>query len=239
MNYIKISSVKRTSGTISNFIADFSNSPLQPGRYGLISSVFGNSFFNVNNLNNKIVFKENGVQLTAFLSTGFYNSTNFPINVKSALETASFVGGASLTYAVSINTISNKMIITPSSGTIQMLMGTNFTNSANFLTGFTIDTTAQSSLTGDSPINLSESYCYNIRLEAHGVKNLLQDNNNNFYSFSVPILSNSLDIFNYEPNNFQCVELENRVSQLRVTILNEDNDILDLFNDFYFILLRL
>ena len=144
--YIKISSVKRKSGTISNFIADFSNSPIEPGRYALTSAVFGNTFFNINDYNNKIYFKEGTTSLIAYLTTGFYNSTNFPVNVKSALEVASLAGGSSLTYTVTINSTTNKLVITASSGTIQMLMGTNYLNSANYLTGFTQDTTSQSSI---------------------------------------------------------------------------------------------
>lgn len=237
--YIKISSVKRTNGSIGNFIANFSNNPIEPGKYALVSGCFGNTFFNVNDYNNRIYFKEGSTSLIAYLTNGFYNSTNFPVNVKSALETASLAGGAGLTYAVTINTVTNKLGITPSSSTIQMLMGTNTLNSAKYLTGFTVDTTSQSFLIADSPINLTNSYSYNLRLDAHGVKNLLQDNNNNFYSFSVPILSNSLDVFAYEPNFPPCVEFENRVSQLRVSILNEDGDPVELLNDYYFILARL
>jgi hypothetical protein len=236
--YYKISSVKRTSGTIGNFVCNFSNTPIEPGTYALVSGVFGNSFFNVNDYNNKIYFKEGSTNLTATLTNGFYNSTNFPANVKSALETISTSSGASLTYTVTVNSTTNKLVITPSSGNIQILMGTNTLNSAKYLTGFTVDTSSLSSLTGDSPINLTDSYSYNIRIDAHGVKNLLYDNNNNFYSFSVPILSNSLDVFTYEPQIAFCIQFENRVNQLRVTILNEDGDQMELLNDYYFILAK-
>lgn len=237
--YIKISSVKRTTGNISNFIANFSNNPIEPGRYALVSAIFGNTFFNVNDYNNNIYFKEGSTFLTGYLTNGFYNSTNFATNVKSALETASLGSGAGLSYAVSINSTTNKLIISPSSGTIQMLMGSNTSNSCKFLTGFTVDTTSQSTLISDSPINLTDSYSYNIRLDCYGVKNLLQDNNNNFYSFSIPILSNSLDVFAYEPNHYFFIEFENRVSQLRVTILNEEGDPLELLSDYYFILAKM
>ena len=235
---IKISSVKRISGDSSNFIANFSNSPLEKGKYYLFSGVFGNSFFNVNNYNNKIYFKEGSTDLTATLTTGFYNSTNILPNIKSALETISLASGAGLTYTCTLNSTTNKITITVSSGTFQMLMGTNTVNSAKYLIGYTNDTTSQTVLTADYPLNLTDGYSYNIRIDGHGVKNNLRDNNNNFYSFSIPILSNSLDVFLYEPVNAPIIEFENRISQLRVSVWNEDGDQIQLLHDYYFILAK-
>ena len=233
---IKISSVKRVHGDSSNFIADFSNSPIEKGQYFLFSSVFGNSFYNINDYNNKIYFKEGSTSLTATLTNGFYNSTNIISNIKSAMETISLALGAGLTYTCSLNSTTNKITILVSSGTFQMLMGSNIINSARYLLGFTTDTTAQSVLTGDVPINLTDSPSYNLRIDAHGIKNNLRDNNNNFYSFSVPILSNSLDVFLYEPVNAPIIEFENRASQLRISVYNEDGDPVVLLHDYYFIL---
>lgn len=236
MESIKISSVKRTSGSISNFIADFANSPIEPGVYNLFSGVFSNSFYNVNEYNNKIYFKENSTNLVAILTNGFYNSSNIIANIKDALETASLLGGSSLTYNLSINSITNKLTIAPSSGTIQILMNSNKTNSARFITGFLEDTQVLSSVTGDSPINLTYTNSYNIVIEAHGVQNYLRDNNNNFYSFSVPVMSDSLSLFFYEPNILPKIKFDNRCSRIRVMCCDDDGNIINIQNDFYFIL---
>ena len=233
---IKISSVKRQSGTIGNFIADFSNSPIEPGEYSLFSGVFSNSFYNINEYNNRIYFKENSTNLIAYLTTGFYNSSNITVNIKDSLENASLLSGSSLTYTVTINSITNKLSISPSSGTIQILMNTNKTNSARFITGFLEDTQSLSTVTGDSPVNLTYTSSYNIRIDGHGVLNYLRDNNNNFYSFSVPVMSDSLSLFFYEPNVLPRIKFENRCSRIRVMACDDDGNIINLQNDFYFIL---
>jgi len=237
--YYKISSVKRTTGTISNFICDFSNAPIQEGTYALINGMFSNTFYNINDFNNKIYFKEGVVSLTATLTNGYYNSSTILSNIKLALEAISVSGGASLTYTVSLSPTTNRLTISVSSGNIQMLMATNTLNSSKFIIGFTTDSSVASSLTGDSSINLTDTYSYNIRLEGHGIQNMLVDNASNFYSFSIPVPANSLDVFLYEPVNCQIVRFDNRISQFRVLIKNEDNDDCVLQNDFYFILARL
>lgn len=238
VQYYKISSVKRTSGSISNFVCDFSNSPIQPGNYALVSGMFSNTFHNVNDFNNKIYFKEGTVSLTATLTNGFYNSSTILANIKASLEAISVSGGASLTYTVSSSSFTNSLTISVSSGNIQYLKSTNKLNSANYLIGFTTDTSATTSLTGDLTINLTDTYSYNVRLEGQGIQNMLVDNASNFYLFSIPIPSNSLNVFLYEPISPPIIQFENRLSQFIVTVKNEDGDDMTFFNDFYFILAK-
>lgn len=236
MESIKISSVKRTSGTISNFIADFSNGPIESGTYSLVSGVFTNSFYNVNNYNNKIYFKENSTELVAILTNGFYNSTNIIANIKDALENASLLNGSSLTYTVTINSITNKMSITVTTGNNVQILINNKQNTSKYLIGFLQDSISSNSVTGDSPINLTVSNSFNIRIDGHGVKNSLRDNSNNFYSFSVPIMADSLQMFFYESNFPPKITFENRINQIRVSIFDEENNPVELQNEYYFIL---
>ena len=76
----------------------------------------------------------------------------------------------------------------------------------------------------------------NVRIEGHGIENYLQDNNSNFYSFTVPITSNSLEFNYYEPQHPQYIKINNPIRDVKVRIFNEDGDLMTLHNEYYFVL---
>lgn len=235
-NYLyKFSSQKRSSGSDSGNCVFTFNPKLEAGLYKLHHALFFNSFFNVNDTNNKIYFQEdNGAILTATLTNGYYNSSNIATNVHDSLTTY-----GTRNYVVTLNTGVNKLTITPNTGTIKFWFGTYTSNSAKNILGFIGDTVSASSLTSDVPINLTDTLSYNIRLEGNGIQNFIQDNSSNFYSFSIPVVGNSLELFHYEPLHNQYVKLSNPLSDIRVRVINEDGDQMTLYNEYYFVLQKI
>ena len=71
--------------------------------------------------------------------------------------------------------------------TVKFWFDTYTENTAKQILGFIGDTVSASSLTSDIPIDLTDTLSLNVRIEGHGIENYLQDNNSNFYSFTVPI----------------------------------------------------
>ena len=120
------------------------------GKYKLVSFVFTNNVYNVNDINNKIYFTENGNNLTATLTNGYYDSTDFVTHLSNVLNNA-----ASGTITVSINSNTNKLTITDTLN-IYFTFGTNTNNSARKLLGFNeSDGTANTTQTSDKPIDLN------------------------------------------------------------------------------------
>ena len=210
------------------------NPKIDAGVYKLHHALFFNSFYNINETNNKIYFSESaGPVLTATLQNGYYDSSTIAANIDTQMQAV-----AVNTYTVTLSTTTNKLTITPNTGTLKFWFGTYTDNSAKNVLGFIGDTASSSSLTSDNPINLTDTLSLNVRLEGHGIQNYLQDNSSNFYSFSIPVSSNSKELVLYEPLHPQFVKLENPLSDIRVRVLNEDGDSMLLYNDFYFVLER-
>jgi len=241
MDYVKISSLKRTSGSPSNFVCQFT-SPLDSGIYKLVSATMSNSYYNINDNNNKIYFSENGgITLTATLTNGFYNSSNIASNIETALDTTSTAVGLNINYGVSLNTITNKLTISVGGGhSFSFKFFSNTVSSADRILGFfNEDTQSLSSLTSTQPINLVDTLSYNISLQGQNVSSNIQDNSNTIYSFSIPINGNSLEIFNYEPFHNLTVNFNNPVYNMRVQVFDEKGNEISLFHDWYMILQKM
>ena len=228
----KFSSQKRSSGSDpGNAIFTF-NPKTDAGVYKLHHALFFNSFYNINETNNRIYFSENdGPVLTATLENGYYDSSTIVTNIHTQME---LVGAHN--YVITLSSTTNKLTFVPNTGTFRFLFGSYTYNSSKNILGFTADTVTSSSLTSDIPINLTHTLSLNVRLEGHGIQNYLQDNSSNFYSFSIPVSSNSKELVLYEPLHPQFIKLENSLSDIRVRVLNEDNDQVTLYNDYYFVL---
>ena len=241
MDYVKISSLKRTSGSPSNFVCQFT-SPLDSGVYKLVSATMSNSYYNINDNNNKIYFSENGgATLTATLTNGFYNSSNIASNIENALDTTSASVGLNFNYTVSLNSITNKLTIGVGGGhTCSFKFASNTNSSADRILGFfNEDTQSLSSLTSTQPINLVDTLSYNISLQGQNVSSNIQDNSNTIYSFAIPINGNSLEIFNYEPIHNLTVNFNNPVYNMRIQVFDEKGSEISLFHDWYMILQKM
>ena len=231
----KFSSQKRSSGDDpANCIYTF-NPKIEAGLYKLHHSLFINSFYNINDTNNKIYFQESGGPvITATLQNGYYNNSTIVTNIHTQMEAV-----GSHNYTITLSSTTNKLTFVPNTGTVKFLFYTYNQNTAKNILGFIGNSDDLSSVTGDLPINLTDTLSYNIRLEGNGIQNYIQDSSSNFYSFSVPILSNSLELFHYEGINNQYVKFENGLSDIRVKILNEDGDSMLIYNDYYFVLQKI
>ena len=241
MEYIKISSLKRSSGTPSNFACQFTK-PLQEGTYKLVSATMSNSYYNINNDNNKIYFNEDGgATLTATLTNGFYSSADIASNIENAMEAVSLSSGLNVNYTVTFNANTNKLTISSGGGhSFAFKFASNTTSSADRVLGFPLtDTSTSSSQTSNTPINLVDTLSYNISLQGQNITSNIQDNSNTIYSFAIPINSNSLGIFNYEPYHNITVNFNNPVYNMKVIVYNEKDNELTLFHDWYMILERI
>jgi hypothetical protein len=228
----KFSSAKRSNGDDpANCVYTF-NPKIENGLYKLHHSVFINSFYNINDTNNKIYFQESGGPLIiATLQNGYYNNSTIVTNIHTQME---LVGNHN--YTITLSPTTNKLTFVPNTGTLKFLFYNYTENSAKHILGFIGNSDDSSSITGDLPINLTDTLSYNIRLECNGIQNFIQDSSSNFYSFSVPILSNSLELTYHEPFNNQYVKFENPISDIRVKILNEESEQMTLYNDYYFVI---
>ncbi len=228
----KFSSQSRSYGADPGDCIFTFNTKIDPGFYKLHHSLFFNSFYNVNNTNNKIYFQENsGSILIATLENGYYNTSNIVSNIHTQLEAI-----GTHNYTVTLSSTTNKLTIVPNTGTVKFWFATYTENSAKDILGFTGDTISASSLTSDIPIDLTDTLSLNVRIEGNGIENFLQDNNANFYSFTVPIISNSLELNYYEPTHPQYIKINNPIRDIRVRILNEDNEQIVMHNEYYFVL---
>lgn len=109
------------------------------------------------NRNNKIYFYDSATasNLTATITPGIYTSSN----IASAVQTAMNAAGSSTTYTVSLSSVSNKLTMTPASGTFYFKFLTNDNNDSCFRElGFNkTDGTAAGSQTSDNMINLNST----------------------------------------------------------------------------------
>ena len=89
--------------------------------------------YNVNSYNNVIYWNSTiDGNRSAAITPGYYDSTSLPAAIVAAMNP-----GGDITYTVTFSTVSGGFTITPSAGTMKMTFGTNTTNSAHTILGFT------------------------------------------------------------------------------------------------------
>lgn len=242
--YYKISSIKRSSGSINDFYMDF-NSPIQQGVYKLKQFVIPNTINIVNDTNNKIYFQENGSAsiLTATLSpNGYYDTTTLASLIGTSMTNISTSSGLAHNYSATYSSVSNKFTISVSGGnSFKFFMSSYTTNSASVLIGVNTDTSAFSgSIVADNVCNLTNNiYSLNINIQSTNILNRIINNVGSYYSFSVPINSGFGDVLCYEPLVDYELTVENATRLVRVSIRDDNENLIPLQNDYYFILERM
>lgn len=120
------------------------------GTWKLLSFACTNNIYNVTDNNNKIYFNENGVDLVATLTNGYYELNDMQTNVTTALN-ASAAG----TITSTLDTNQNKMTVTDTLN-FYFTFGSNTMNSARKLLGFSeVDGVNALSQTSDIVVDLN------------------------------------------------------------------------------------
>ena len=200
------------------------------GKYKLISFCFTNNIFNINDTNNKIYFNENGNNLIATLTNGYYDLNDLKTNISDNMNN---VMSGALTITLDSNT--NKFTFSVGTGnTLYFSFGTNTTNSAKKLLGFNeVDGISSNTQISDNSIDLNTIKNMFI--------NILENNKKNIYGnkyFNTSIVINSIGGFgemiryNNNNNNFiQIIEIKNK-KELKITFHDKNNNIINLNSDY-------
>lgn len=208
---------------------------LRAGRYRLNFALLPNTFYNVNDSNNKLYLQEGAdAEIELTLSNGNYTNESFPVHLKAVLD-----AGATQSYTVLLSPITSKLTISAISN-----FAFNFTgkdNNCHSLLGFdnNTDTVQSTSITGSNMINLAQVHMFNISLD--GISGIDQRNLHST-SFVIPIPASTLSYVNYESSsNFdQIIEVHSAKRVITMTVYDEKHNILDLNGiDFMLILERL
>lgn len=191
------------------------------------------SFYDVRTgVNDAIDFNEGGGELNGTLAAGIYDATSFAAAVKTALDAA---GAATYTVAVSDDT--GLMTITPNAGTFGLLWttGTNTATNASLMMGWRVsggtqaaDVAAAASVTSIYPVELNPDKEIFLRI-APLRRMMVQNNNFQQYSTSIPVnVGGYQDIF-YEPASDETFPLNDKViSSLDISLRRRDGTVLDL-----------
>jgi hypothetical protein len=234
----KISSVKRNTGSINDYTIQFT-SPLPEGLYRLKQSVITNSVLIVNSTNRSIYFEENGGSiLTATMTNGDYTTTTLATQIGTAMTAISASAGLVRTYTATFSTTTNLFTVTVGTSSFKMLMATYTTNSASIITGFnTDDASFATSQVGDVVVNLTNNvYSFNLNIQSQSINNYLVDNNGISYSFSIPVSTSFGNVCSYEPTVNYFIKLDSPTRVLKVQVRDDNNVLVQLNSDYYFIL---
>ena len=156
------------------------DSPVEAGRYKLLSFCLTNNIFNISDNNNKVYFTENSVPLTSTLTNGYYNPSDFRSHLQTKLDAT-----ASGTITCSLDDKTNKLTISNDTHNFNFTFATNTTNSARKLLGFNAtDGTGASSQTSDNPIDLNSNKCFFVDITENDDKNI---NGTDYFNTSLMI----------------------------------------------------
>ena len=222
--YLKINSAFRTSGLSHDFRIDLPTS--LRGKSMKLSQVYIlNTFYNINENNNKFYFRVKNKELTtAHVAVGNYDSLSFPSALKNALDE---VGNGNL-FSVSTNNITNKLEIT-CSATVQILMGSNTHQSLRDVCGFDGDGFYASTHTAQNILNLSPIMSFNISL--NDIPVIDQAGNQYPTTFCVPVQEGFKNIIDITPGTqgfTQVVSLPHKTRSIKVSVRDDNYNLLDL-----------
>lgn len=216
--------------------ADFQLNLSQPisGKWTLKSCFICADFPNVSSSNNRIPFTENATQKLATVTPGYYANNTIAAAVKTALDTAS---GGFNTYTVSLDSVTQKLTITASSGAFTLDWASSPTYSMASALGFeATDTASGLTTTGTKIVVLNSVLGFNIAID--GLTNIVNAKGSGS-TFYLPMDSNigSRSFSTFEPNGFQqTIDIKEPIGTLRIRILNDDGQVLDLQQNWQMIL---
>jgi hypothetical protein len=222
------SSDRNTSGYPDSNVFNLNLSTSYSGikKIELQSAIIPNTWYNINSYNNKLIFNEGALDITATLTNGSYNIIQLTAEIASKMTTASGV----LVYTCTASGITQKVTITTTSNYIL-----KFSNAGccNKVIGFaSVDTSNALTHTSDYAYDLNpiKSIYLDVVQFPHQVKNSVGDS----HSFIIPIVSTSgyLTIFQ-NGSNFNQYTPSNPLDYLSAvtcTLKDQNNRLVDLNN---------
>jgi hypothetical protein len=167
----------------------------------------------VNTSNQNIPFTISSTLYTAQIPVGFYTNSTIASSVQTTMN-AQYSG-----FTVTLSSLTNVITIANSTDFV-LNFGTQKNNSSANLLGFNwSDTISNTSVSGNSSIDLAPYNTFNIRI--NNLTNI-ENSNSNSFTFCVPITSgvNSLNYF--EPFNTNwIVSFPTPTQNLNISILDE------------------
>lgn len=233
---LHIDSADRSSGTSDDFQLQLPRS-YNCSSAELISVQLPNTLYTVDASNCNIYWTSSiDGALSGSILNGFYNITNFPAAVQAAMNFSS----VTVTYIVTYNSVTGKLAIVPSSGTISMTF-LNKTNAANILMGFNASNqTAGAANNGDNLVDLSGIKYALISISGIDSNSVLGSNANTFGSYIIPIGTNTGGIVNFEVNDeFKIVSSTVTLQSLSVKLRRQNGSSLFLNGVNWSMVLRL
>lgn len=217
-----ISTINLITGNSSNGTIKLQN-PLN-GTYIINEFYMTNSFYTVNNNNNKIYFTESNVLKTATLTNGFYTSSQLATQIQTQMNSAS-----RNTYTVILNSNTYQYTFS-STANFGFKFGTNTISSAYKLLGF--DTNDYSESTSTTSVNIIDlNSIKGIYIDFHDDKRKdieFSNNNNpsNVFSLTFNDKSDFGSLLSYKvrQNYIQKLKFVNTIS-LKFKLYDQD------FND--------
>lgn len=220
---LRINSNQRTNLSDPSHDFVYQSSDVFSGSYELMACHIPNTFYNVNNNNNKIYFYEDGTEKVATLTNGNYDSSTLLTEIETVMDIAS---GGHNTYTVTYSSLTAKYTFSAGNA-FHFTFGSNQTASAYKLLGFDrFDTVSGTSVTSSSFVDLTYSSYFNIRL--NGESEILDSKGG--ATMTIPITGNSGSITYYESSLAfpQRWTADNNVRRLRIEVLDDDSQPCDL-----------
>ena len=230
--YLKIDSSQRqgfSTSTPSQFALHSYNHEFK-GRYVLKYTFIPVTFYTVTSLNCMVYFTDT-VSHAVQIPYGFYDSSTILTAVANTMTSASTAG----TYTITKNPVTRNITISLSSGMF-VLNFSQLAASIAPLLGFAAkDTIAASNQTAPLICNVVQTKSFNISI--NGLSSVMDLSGRAGYSFIVPLTVNQLSIQVYEPEAFvQEVVFETPTRDLNIAIYDDQQNIISLQDDFYFII---
>ena len=201
------------------------------GYWQLVSFSCTNNMYNVNDRNNKIYLNENGVDLTATLTNGYYDVADLQSHVSSVLNAA--ISG---TMSISINNSTNKLTF-DNSLNFYFTFGTNTLNSARILLGMNEEDGSNAlSHTSDMPVDINTQKNILINISDNNDRNVV-----GLSHFSTSFAINGTGAFSemwryVNSDNFdQFVKFRN-TKRIQIRIHDLNNNDIDLNSNYVIIL---
>ncbi len=236
--YLKINSAKRNSGVSHDFRIDLPTH-LRGHSFKLCQVYILNTFYNVNENNNNFYYKfpnEDTASRTAQIPVGNYDNLSFPSALKSALDESA--EGTGNQFSVNLNLTLNKLEIHCSTE-FQVMMGTNTFGSNKDVCGFDTDSFVDTTHRANNILNMSPVMSFNISINDISV---IEQAGKDQYptTFSIPVsegFKNIIDVA--ETQSFgQVLQLPHTTSNIRVSVRDEEYNLLDLNGGNWYMILE-
>jgi hypothetical protein len=210
-------------GTSANFVVDFERSgiPFSEGEIaiGLDYVIMPNLVYPIRTNRNQVVFNEGGADKIAIIPDGYYDSSNFPAVLKTALDSA-----GAYTYTVTISSTTNRITIS-ATGSFRLI----FTDTSSYMwkiLGFDYNSTTSSaaSQTGSMPIRLDGDEYFVLQLENLPSENISSSFSTRGIMDIIPMNGAYGDVIYYTPNQINNLVLGqlNDLKFIRVHIVDVD-----------------